>query len=90
MVRLLLSRLIRHISMHAFYSLWIRASGVTFVLWAAFSATDSWIAETSLTFILILLLIGGIFLVVLGIRDLIRDFRHFLHARSDKDGHASV
>jgi hypothetical protein len=78
MIRLLLVRMIGRISTRSFYSLWIRASGATLVLWAAtLTAADSWIAQTGLTLILVILLVGGIFLFALGIRDLIRDFGIF-------------
>ena len=89
MIRLLLVRMIGRISTRSFYSLWIRASGATLVLWAAtLTAADSWIAQTGLTLILVILLAGGILLFVLGIRDLIRDLRHFLRVRSEKKSHA--
>ena len=89
MIRLLLIRAIGGISIRCFYSLWIRASGVTLVLWAAtITAADSWLAETGLTLIMVILLIGGILLFVLGIRDLIRDLRRFLRLRSEKKSHA--
>lgn len=65
-------------------------SAVAFFLWATLSGADSWIAQTGVTFVLILLLVGGILLIVIGIRDVIRDFRRFLHERSHKDGHAPV
>jgi hypothetical protein len=91
MVRLLLSRRIRGLSTRGFYSLWTRASAGMFVLWAlSFTATDSWIAETGLTLLLILLLVGGIFLLVVGIRDLIRDVRRFLRVRSEKKSDVSL
>ena len=63
---LLLSRAICRISTRSFYSLWIRASGVTLVFWAAtFTAADSWIAQTGLTLVLVILLVGGIVLLLL-------------------------
>ena len=89
MIRLLLVRMIGGISTRSFYSLWIRASGATLVVWAAtLTGADSWIAETGLTLILVILLAGGILLFVLGIRDLIRDLWHFLRVRSEKKSHA--
>jgi hypothetical protein len=88
MIRLLLSRMICRISTRSFYSLWICASGATLILWATtLTAADSWIAQTGLTLVLVILLVGGIVLFVLGIRDLIRDFRRFLRLRSEKKSH---
>jgi hypothetical protein len=91
MMRLLLSRAIGWISARAFYTFWIRTSALTLVVWAAvFGVGDSWIAKTGLTFILVLLLVGGIFLLGFGIRDLIRNFVRFLHMRSENKGHSSL
>ena len=66
------------------YTLWIRTSAAVIVLWAALSGESSWIATVGLSALLILLLLGGIVLLVLGVRDLARDLRHHLHARSEK------
>ena len=91
MVRLVLNRATRRISTRLFYVVWTRTSAVTFVLWAAaFSVDDSRLAQTGLIFILFLLLASGILLLAIGIRDLIRDFRHFLHVRSHKNGRAPL
>jgi hypothetical protein len=91
MIRSLLDRAFGRTTTRFFYSLWIRASGATLVLWAA-SATvgDSWIAQTGLTLVLVILLVGGIAFFFLGIRDLIRDLRRFRRTRSEKDNHASL
>jgi hypothetical protein len=84
-LRLLLVRAVGYVSIRSFYSLWIRASGVTMVLFVAnLSAASSWFVTTGLIVILAILLVGGILLLVLGIRDLIRDFRRFLRPRSEK------
>jgi hypothetical protein len=89
MIRLLLSRTIGRISTRSFFAVWIRASGAMLFLWVAtLTAADSWIAQTGLTFVLIILLVGGIVLFVLGIRDLIRDFRRFLRLRSERKSDA--
>jgi hypothetical protein len=74
MIRLLLIRTMGRI-----------ASGALLVLLAAtVTAADSWIAKTGLTIALLILLTGGTLLFSLGIRDLIRDLRHFLRLRSEK------
>jgi membrane protein required for beta-lactamase induction len=82
--------MIRGITLGFFYAVWVRASAVGLVLWAAFSRDSAWFAQAALTVILMLLFVSGILLLGLGARDLIRDFRHFLQARSHKDSHASV
>jgi len=89
MIRLLLSRTIGRISTRSFFSVWIRASGAMLFVWVAtLTAADSWIAQTGLTLVLIILLVGGIVLFVLGIRDLIRDFRRFLRLRLERKSDA--
>jgi hypothetical protein len=55
---------------------------------AVFNIVDTWIAYIGLILLLILLLFGGIFLLVAGIRDVVRDLRHTLHVRAEKDVHA--
>src|SRR5262245_29121426 len=70
MIRLLLSRAIGHVSIRAFYIVWTRASVLSMLLWAAFTGENSRIAEIGLIIILILLLVGGVVLIALGIRDL--------------------
>jgi len=73
------------------YILWTRISAMTVVIWAALSGENSWVATIGLGAVLVLLLLGGVVLLVLGVRDLVRDVRHYLHdARSDKNQHASV
>jgi hypothetical protein len=77
------------ISIRSAYPVWIRASGATLVLSAAFlTGDDSWIAATGLTIILLVLLIGGILLFIFGIHDLIRDLWHSSRMRSEKKRHA--
>jgi hypothetical protein len=71
------------------YSVFIRTSYVTVMLWAiSLLAGDTWFAKAALTVSLLLLLITGLGLLALGVRDLFRDLRHILHARLHKDGHA--
>jgi hypothetical protein len=67
------------------YTLWTRTSAAVIVLWAALSGDSSWIATIGLSALLILLLLGGIVLLVLGVRDLARDLRHHFHVRSEKN-----
>jgi hypothetical protein len=43
---------------------------------------SGWLAQAALTVILVGLLIGGILLLAVGVRDLARDVWHFLHPRS--------
>ena len=78
------SGLIQRISMHLFYRAWVRTSAVVVIVWAALWADSPWFAQAGLTIILMLLFLGGILLLVLGTRDLIRDLRHSLHAGSHK------
>ena len=86
----LLSRIVLRVSTRLFYSVWTGASALTFVLCAIFAGENFWLAQTGLFFILILLLVSGVFLLLLGIKDLIRDFRHFLQIRSHHNNHASL
>ena len=82
MVRLTWNNAPRRTAAYRFYSVWTQTSCLTLVLSAvAFASIDSWISYAGLSFTLIALLLGGTFLLVLGIRDLVRDFRRFLHAR---------
>jgi len=90
MIRLLLSRAISRISIRGSYTVWTRGAVLTMVMWAAFTGDDSSIAKTGLTFILILLLAGGVVLLAFGIRDLIRDFLCSLRLRSERNGHARL
>ena len=76
-------------SLHLFYSAWTRTSTVALVLWAlSFAADERWFVKAALIVILILLLVTGIVLLLLGLRDLARDLRHLLHERSHKKGNA--
>ena len=66
-----------------FYILWTRISATAVVIWAALSGENSWVATIGLGGVLVLLLLGGFVLLVLGVRDLVRDVRRSLHdARS--------
>ena len=51
------------------------------------SGDSSSVAGIGLVAVLISLLVGGIVLLGLGIRDVARNFGHFLHARSEKNQH---
>ena len=90
MVRLLLSRATHLLSSHSFYVVWTRTSAVTLLLQGVFSSSDSSVAEFGITFILGLLLVSGVLLLALGIRDLIRDLRHYLDSNSHNNTHAHV
>jgi hypothetical protein len=83
-----LNSITRGLSMRAFYALWTRLSIAAMILWAAvFNVVDTWIAYIGLMLLLVLLLFGGILLLVTGLRDVVRDLRHSLHVRSEKDVH---
>jgi len=56
-----------------------------FILTVGLPADSAWIAQAGLTLILFSLLVGGVFLLILGARDLMRDFHHFLQARSHEN-----
>jgi hypothetical protein len=59
---------------------------VAVVLWTViFSAAGSWFAQTALMAVLFVLLISGIVLLLVGMRDLVRDFRHYLDMRTHKN-----
>jgi hypothetical protein len=90
MISPLWNAVVRCASLRAFYFVWTRTSAATIGLWLVFSGDDSWLATAGLTVLLISLLVGGVFLLLLGIRDLIRDFRRFLQARSHKNGHVPL
>jgi hypothetical protein len=82
MLGLLLKKILRSLSVHFVYLKWIRASAAALVLWAAYLTDSGWLPEAALSLILVALLIGGILLLISGIKDLVRDFWHFLHPRS--------
>jgi hypothetical protein len=80
---------VKFMSLQFFYSVWTRTSTTALVLWGlSFVADDTWFVKTALTVILALLLVTGILLLGLGLRDLARDFRHMLHKRLHKRSHA--
>ena len=56
-----------------------------FILTVGLSADTAWIAQAGLTLILFSLLVMGVLLLILAARDLMRDFHHFLQARSHKN-----
>ena len=76
MIRLLLIRIVRTISSEAAYAVWTGLSAVTLALWAG-SSFNTWLAEAGLITILASLLLGGAGILAVGLRDLIRDLRHF-------------
>jgi uncharacterized membrane protein YcjF (UPF0283 family) len=89
MIRRLITRAIGPITIRAVYYLWIRVSGAMLVLSAmSLSAADSWLAQTGLTLVLCMLLIGGILILVFGVRDLFRDWRRLVRLRAEKKSHA--
>jgi hypothetical protein len=89
MIRLLQSGPFGPMSIQAICILWTRASAAMLALWVwPMAPADSWIAELGIASFLILLLVGGIVLLTAAIRDLVRDFRHFLDSRPEKKGHA--
>ena len=75
---------------NGFYSGWITTSAVT-VMTVIFAVVlygeQSWVATVGLMTLLVLLLLGGLALLIVGIKDAIRDFLRYLHARSESNGH---
>jgi hypothetical protein len=60
-------------------------------MWAALSGASSWFVTIGLGALLLALLVGGVVLLILGLRDLARDARRHLHSvKADKNQHASV
>jgi hypothetical protein len=51
------------------------------MLWLAIG-DSGWFAQTALVLIMTVFLTGGILLTAMAIRDLVRDFWHFLHPHS--------
>jgi len=49
---------------------------------------DNWLAKTALLVVLVLLLVTGVVILSLGLRDLAHDLRHSVQARSHKKSHA--
>jgi hypothetical protein len=64
------------------YLTWIRTSAAALVFWVALLIDNAWFALSALTVILVVLLVGGVLLLAFGVKDAIRDFWNFLHARS--------
>jgi hypothetical protein len=54
------------------------------------SLDDYWLASIGLSVILVGLLLGGLVILLLGLRDLVHDGRYYLHARSHKDSPVSM
>jgi hypothetical protein len=89
MLPLLMNRIMTAISIRSLYWAWTRASEFAVVLWVlSLVGEDTWFVKAALTGVLLLLLIAGVVLLLFGLRDLIRDFRHLLQERSHKQGHA--
>jgi hypothetical protein len=80
MLRLLLNQILRRTSLRFLYLTWIRTSAAALFLWAALSLDNQWFALSGLTMILVVLLVSGILLLALGVKDLVRDFWNLLHA----------
>jgi len=51
------------------------------------SLDDYWLASIGLSVILVGLLLGGLVILLLGLRDLVHDGRYYLHARLHKESH---
>jgi hypothetical protein len=49
------------------------------------SLDDYWLASIGLSVILVGLLLGGLVILLLGLRDLVHDGRYYLHARLHKE-----
>ena len=81
MLWLLLKKILNRISLHFLYLAWVRTSAATLALYMVFRFDAAWFAQAALTVALFGLLIGGVLLLAAGVRDLARDFWHFLHAR---------
>jgi len=79
MMRLLWSGATGRGVIQLFYILWTRTSATAVVIWAALSGESSWVATIGLGAVLVLLLLGGVVLLVLGVRDLVRDVLRHLH-----------
>lgn len=77
MIRLLLSRAVT-----------VLAGATVLVSWAVVSMNKDWFAETGLTVTLIVLFAGGIAILTIGVRDLLRDLWQW-HLQSRKDIHSS-
>jgi len=91
MLRLLLGGTTIRISTRLVYVVWTRVSALALLLWASTTTIAvPGTAEVALALILILLLVGGGVLLVVGIRDLIRDLRKSVQTGSNKDGHAAA
>jgi hypothetical protein len=81
MLGLLLKKILRYLSVHFLYLKWIRTAAAALVLGMTYLIDSGWFAQACLTVVLIGLLIGGILLLTVGLRDLARDFWDFLHPR---------
>ena len=59
-----------------------RIVSAALVLLVTFSVEGSWFAQTGLTVMLMLLLIGGVVVLLVGVRDLVRDLWHLYQGRN--------
>jgi hypothetical protein len=76
MVRLLLTRAVTVLT------------GAVLVSSALVSVNNDWLAQTGLTVTLIVLLVGGLAILTIGFRGLVRDLWKW-HLQSRKDSHSS-
>jgi hypothetical protein len=68
--------MLRSFTKRSFRAGWIKGSGAIFAVSAAtLSLSDSWLVQIGLIITLVLLLVSGISIVVVGISDLIRNYR---------------
>ena len=74
--------------LHLFYPSWICTFSMALISGVlSLGAGDNWLARTALVVFLVLLLVTGIVLLFLGLRDLARDLHHPVQARSHKKSH---
>jgi hypothetical protein len=64
------------------------AGAVVLASSAVISVNTDWFAQTGLTATLIVLLVGGLAILTIGFRDLLRDLWNW-HLQSHKDNHTS-
>jgi hypothetical protein len=77
MVRLLLTRVVT-----------VLAGAAVLLSSALAYLNNDWLAQTGLTITLIVLLVGGLAILTIGFRDLLRDLWKW-HSESRKDSHSS-
>jgi hypothetical protein len=73
---------------HLFYSSWTYTFSMALISGVlSLGGGDNWLARTALVVSLVLLLVTGVVLLSLGLRDLARDVRHSVQAGSHKKSH---